>query len=387
MQEEGAQEVAETGGAGRTRHLAVAVLSCLALAGAASIYDFRNDIESRRRFADTEFVAHIALEADAIAARLHARSVATAEAAAAAPAADLPEAELAAWNHAALDVAAHPLSAPEHAELARLRASLARLQEVALESRRSVPPQRDGPADREYFESVEAARALLLASVHAATEGPVLGRFTRSQIATGVILAATCAAIVLGVWLGALYNRLRQRDRQAIGALGELLRTDPLTGAINRRGLDEGLPAEMARSARAGAPLSVVMMDLDFFKRYNSRRGHAGGDALLRTAAQRWRKQLRPSDLLVRYGGEEFTLVLPLCDADQAHALVERLRPVMPDGQTFSAGIATWDGQEGPADILRRSDHALLAAKKQGRNRTVVSGREDQISLPLSEAI
>ena len=119
-----------------------------------------------------------------------------------------------------------------------------------------------------------------------------------------------------------------------------------LTGAINRRGLEDAMPVEFSRAQRSEEPLTLVMIDLDHFKRYNDRRGHPAGDAVLRGAAQAWRKQLRPTDMLVRYGGEEFTLVLPGTDADQAAQLVDRLRALVPDRQTFSAGIATWDGRE-----------------------------------------
>jgi diguanylate cyclase (GGDEF)-like protein len=126
-----------------------------------------------------------------------------------------------------------------------------------------------------------------------------------------------------------------------------------------------------------------VMIDLDHFKRYNDRRGHPAGDAVLRGAAQAWRKQLRPTDMLVRYGGEEFTLVLPGTDAKQAEQLVDRLRAPVPDRQTFSAGIATWDGYEAATETLQRADAALLQANKAGRKRTMVSGMEPQVTLPL----
>jgi diguanylate cyclase len=169
-----------------------------------------------------------------------------------------------------------------------------------------------------------------------------------------------------------------------MGVLDRMAHEDGLTGITNRRGLDDGLTIELARARRSGVAVTVVMMDLDHFKRYNDRRGHAAGDLLLRGAAQAWRQQLRPTDLLARYGGEEFTLVLPSCDASAACLLVERLRPPVPDRQTFSAGVATWDGHESPEQLLGRADRALLVAKKQGRNRTIVSGQEPQMHLPLA---
>jgi diguanylate cyclase (GGDEF)-like protein len=146
------------------------------------------------------------------------------------------------------------------------------------------------------------------------------------------------------------------------------------------------VPVEFARARRSGQPLALVMIDIDHFKRYNDRRGHAAGDALLRAAAQGWARQLRPTDLIARYGGEEFTLVLPACSEDQAAQLIDRLRPLMPDRQTFSAGVAAWDGDETTNELVQRADRALLQAKKRGRNRTTIAGRELQATLPLENA-
>ena len=211
----------------------------------------------------------------------------------------------------------------------------------------------------------------------------IVGRSV-SEIASIAVVLTSLLALLLGAVVAALVHRAQHESRATLGVMGQLLRTDPLTGIGNRRSLDENLPVEMARARRTGTPLTVAMLDLDFFKRYNSRRGHAGGDALLRSASQSWRKHLRPTDTLVRYGGEEFTLVLPNCAADQACQLIDRLRPGLPDNQTFSAGVATWDLQESAENLLQRADQALLMAKKQGRNRTIVSGRQEQISLPLT---
>jgi diguanylate cyclase (GGDEF)-like protein len=177
--------------------------------------------------------------------------------------------------------------------------------------------------------------------------------------------------------------RTLKANRALLNGMRQLAREDALTGAINRRGLDHVIPIEFARARRSGQPLTFVMIDLDHFKRYNDRRGHPAGDAVLRGAAQAWLKQLRPTDMLARYGGEEFTLVLPATDAKQAEQLVERLRAPVPDRQTFSAGIATWDGYETATESLQRADAALLQAKKAGRNRTMVSGMEPQVTLPL----
>jgi diguanylate cyclase (GGDEF)-like protein len=203
------------------------------------------------------------------------------------------------------------------------------------------------------------------------------------RIARDSMFAAGALALALGLLLTLVAWRSLSANARLMVQLNQMAREDGLTGVANRRTLDERLPQEMARASRQKFPLSVVMIDLDHFKRFNDRRGHAAGDALLRNAAQAWLRQLRPTDLLARYGGEEFTLVLPACDEAQAEHMVERLQPLTPERQTFSAGIATWNGHDSQRELLAAADRALLQAKRGGRNRIVVSGREPQISLPL----
>lgn len=215
-------------------------------------------------------------------------------------------------------------------------------------------------------------------SVDAARQAEQLNRGARYWL-----LALVAVTVVLGVLSVLLALRTLNANRALLDRMQQLAREDALTGAVNRRGLDDVIPIEFARALRSGAPLTLVMIDLDHFKRYNDRRGHPAGDAVLRGAAQAWLKQLRPTDLLARYGGEEFTLLLPGTDARQAQQLVDRLRAPVPDRQTFSAGIATWDGRESATEILQRADAALLQAKKAGRNRTMVAGEEPQVTLPL----
>ena len=155
--------------------------------------------------------------------------------------------------------------------------------------------------------------------------------------------------------------------------LAELSRTDELTGLPNRRAWEEILDREMRVARRTGQPLSVVMLDLDFFKAYNDHHGHQGGDRLLWLAANLWRANLRDTDVLARWGGEEFGLLLPGCDANCARMLVQRLHDLPLDGVTFSAGIAEWDGACASDVLIGRSDAALYAAKHAGRNRTHVA--------------
>lgn len=158
----------------------------------------------------------------------------------------------------------------------------------------------------------------------------------------------------------------------------QLLNEDALTGALNRRGLDQTLNREIARAERTRTALSVAMLDLDHFKRVNDLHGHDAGDRMLVHFTGLIRSVMRRSDALARFGGEEFTLILPETDARGAHKLLDRLRevqrhtPLLYEGKslslTFSAGIATLQADDNGALILRRADTALLAAKDAGRD-------------------
>jgi diguanylate cyclase (GGDEF)-like protein len=156
-----------------------------------------------------------------------------------------------------------------------------------------------------------------------------------------------------------------------LASLEESARTDDLTGLPNRRAWEERLPRELARARRDRQSVCVVMLDVDRFKDFNDREGHQAGDRLLKMCAASWANQLRATDVLVRYGGEEFSLVLTGCTLADARVLVERLRDAMPEGQTVSAGIAEWDGVEPPAALVGRADTALYDAKRAGRHRIV----------------
>ncbi len=163
-------------------------------------------------------------------------------------------------------------------------------------------------------------------------------------------------------------------DRAALlERLARMARTDDLTGLPNRRAWDQEMVRELARAKRSEAPLTVAMVDLDFFKAYNDAHGHQGGDRLLKEAAGAWRGVLRETDILARYGGEEFAIALPGCPLAEAEKLVERLRAVTPAGESCSAGVATWDGNEPAEALLGRADQALYEAKQSGRDRTVTA--------------
>jgi diguanylate cyclase (GGDEF)-like protein len=154
-------------------------------------------------------------------------------------------------------------------------------------------------------------------------------------------------------------------------ALAEQARRDPLTGLVNRRGWEETLAAEMARARRTGAPLSILMLDLDGLKAFNDTCGHLAGDQLLAAVARSWESRLRPTDVLARYGGDEFVAVLPGCEQGTALRVAEALLTGLPPGAACSVGVAEWDGGEPGEALVARADTALYDGKRAGGSRAV----------------
>jgi diguanylate cyclase (GGDEF)-like protein len=167
--------------------------------------------------------------------------------------------------------------------------------------------------------------------------------------------------------------------------LAEQARRDPLTGLANRRGWEEALDIELDRSARTGAPVSVLMLDLDGLKPYNDTHGHQAGDQLLVATAQAWLARLRPTDVLARYGGDEFVAVLPGCEATTALRVSQALLAALPPGGSCSAGVACWDGAEDAASLQARADAALYAVKRSGGGRAAEAASE-AVPQPRREA-
>lgn len=161
---------------------------------------------------------------------------------------------------------------------------------------------------------------------------------------------------------------IEDEREKLLGEVQNLARHDALTGLPNRRVLQELLPREMARARRNELPLCLAIVDIDHFKRYNDTHGHLAGDEVLRACAREWDGTLRGEDTLVRFGGEEFLVLLPDTDPEQAAEVVERLRQQTPLEQTCSAGLALWDQTESIDDLLRRADEALYLAKASGRD-------------------
>jgi diguanylate cyclase (GGDEF)-like protein len=194
----------------------------------------------------------------------------------------------------------------------------------------------------------------------------VQGAWQPRQIDWPAITA--CAVALFLLVLNRMSGLVRQIGDQA-AQLAAMAHHDALTGVANRRAWDGELARAVSVAHRSGAPLTVALLDLDHFKRFNDAHGHQAGDALLRDAAQAWRADLRPGDFLARYGGEEFTVLVSGLAPAQAIAVVERLKALTPGEQTFSAGVATWDGIESPAELVGRADEALYRAKRAGRDR------------------
>jgi len=175
--------------------------------------------------------------------------------------------------------------------------------------------------------------------------------------------------------IAAAFLRVTSRANFVSGLQAES-RTDPLTGLANRRTLYERIEIEMEHALRSETPLTVAMVDLDHFKKYNDQFGHVAGDTLLRAIAALMVSNIRGQDLVVRYGGEEFCLVLPETDIVGGHHLLDKLREGGRDattdfGITLSAGLTSWDGIEDITSLIERADQALYRAKESGRNRVV----------------
>jgi two-component system, cell cycle response regulator len=176
-------------------------------------------------------------------------------------------------------------------------------------------------------------------------------------------------------------KRLKDENMRLLNELQALSRTDGLTGAANRRSLDEAIARELARSRRYGHDLGVVILDIDHFKAVNDAHGHEGGDEVLRSFVRVAALTLREGDTFYRYGGEEFVALLPHTGIASAERVAARIvesvagTPVRVRGIwvsiTTSAGVACLVG-DGP-DLLARADAALYQAKAEGRNRVCIS--------------
>jgi diguanylate cyclase len=187
-------------------------------------------------------------------------------------------------------------------------------------------------------------------------------------------------------------RRLTELDNELAQLRGDLEQQhslsliDPLTGLYNRLGYMEGIAREFARRKRQGGPLSLAVFDLDHFKAINDRFGHATGDKVLTSMASLLRKHVRTVDLICRFGGEEFVLLMPDTNLQAAATVAEKLRATVAGSQfrfketpvpvTMSCGLSTFRDDDSVEDVFERADRALYRAKNEGRNRCCVEESE-----------
>jgi diguanylate cyclase (GGDEF)-like protein len=183
--------------------------------------------------------------------------------------------------------------------------------------------------------------------------------------------------------VGPALANLKLRD-----ALREMALRDGMTGLYNRRYLEDALNRELHRAERSGKPVSVVMIDIDHFKRFNDKYGHDAGDFVLSAVGRTISKSIRPSDIACRYGGEEFAVAFSEASLECACERAEQLRQAIRDtnlthlGQTLpvptaSFGVAVYPANgTKPADLLKAADLALYRAKQEGRDRVCAAAEE-----------
>jgi diguanylate cyclase (GGDEF)-like protein len=198
--------------------------------------------------------------------------------------------------------------------------------------------------------------------------------FTETEMKMLTIFASHSCTII---------ERFESLDRAS--QLEKLSATDPLTGLYNRRFLEQRIEEELSRSSRQGLDLAIMMIDLDHFKNYNDLCGHLAGDKVLQRVAQLLKASAREMDILTRYGGEEFCVILPSTSQKEALLVAERMRKTienerfpkedgLPLGHlTISIGIATFPHAGKLAKgLINSADKALYRAKQQGRNCSIV---------------
>jgi diguanylate cyclase (GGDEF)-like protein len=213
-----------------------------------------------------------------------------------------------------------------------------------------------------------------------------------ANVNSAVVLSATMATVVGTVALSLLeFSRKAQR-------LNELAGRDPLTGTMNRRAWRTVIESECSRAKRRNAPFSVMMIDIDHFKKVNDLYGHPAGDGVLTSSARIIAMQLRAIDTLSRYGGEEFVVLLVDADEQAAARVAERIRASIAESMidwedvtfavTCSIGVTEFDPEtDTPNSLVARADKAMYRAKSLGRNRVVAGSAMDvEMTRPVAPA-
>jgi diguanylate cyclase len=219
--------------------------------------------------------------------------------------------------------------------------------------------------------------ALLAACVGSAL---AFGFEVRLESTTGEIFGSLPLLVFYPMTVGMVSYRLVRRARRQNRLLSVMSRTDSLSGLLNRRSWEDAVSAEFQRCRRGGRVATLLILDIDRFKRINDRHGHPAGDEVIRRVAAVLRDTSRKEDVAGRYGGEEFGIILPETGAAGAKVIAERVRRHIEDCAlplgircTVSIGVAERQpGDSGYAEWISRADRALYAAKEHGRNRIEV---------------
>ncbi|MCY0147850.1 GGDEF domain-containing protein [Hoeflea sp. G2-23] len=215
---------------------------------------------------------------------------------------------------------------------------------------------------------------------------------------SGVIVAfaSTRKATLRSQWKS-FKSKIRElRDQEALASLNAELQVianlDPLTGIQNRRSTQEDIDRIWSDPSYAKRAIAFLMLDIDNFKQLNDTLGHAAGDDCIKGVANKISVALRDGDIVSRYGGEEFLVVLPRTSASDAFAVAERIRKSVESFRlktsgdtpasrvTISIGLALWEGDQTPEMLINRADEALYDAKRNGRNQTVIAQHPQDIS-------
>ena len=287
--------------------------------------------------------------------------------------------------------------------------SLRRLDEVELRLKDVIFKQKD--AKGKYLQAQDDMRAMLAAFVDRLAEmtestGSYQSKLEKSARQIEQAKSFADIAPLLREVVGATRNmasesqssrdelqNMRSRVSETEGQIAKLhqeldrvslqARHDPLTGALNRKGLDEAIVREASSVRRKEQPLSLALLDIDNFKKLNDSQGHAAGDVALAHLANVARESLRPQDTLARYGGEEFVILMPDTALDKGVEAMTRLQRELTKRFflagteklliTFSAGVAQLAVKEDPMEAIKRADQAMYLAKRAGKNRVLAA--------------
>lgn len=236
------------------------------------------------------------------------------------------------------------------------------------------------------FLCVAAIVSLGLTMISLVSYDPILFPAKVERMHFGLAAACLLAVTLLTGEMSKLRTSLKRQKQELLDAVGKirtLATIDELTCLANRRYMNEVLTNEERREAGDGRPLCIALLDIDFFKNVNDQFGHDGGDMVLRTFAAAARNELRSGDVLARWGGEEFLLMLPGTEIGEAlfvlKRMADRVRAIripnldMQRDVTFSAGLVERQGSEPFSETISRADKAMYSAKTSGRNRVVTA--------------